>query len=321
MKSKGKAQGLTINKLFIILGAATLISVVLRVIQLFTIIDDESTGFYDEINWSVYALYVVLAVSMLLLFILPKISGRITASRPVIMKNRIMGIGAFIMAAGIAYDVVIVLSTFIRGISAFSSELEIGFFQYIMANGFIALGFESICGLIACIYMIMFGLSYVDGKTTFSEYKLIALMPLFWAMFKMVYRFMTKISFTQVSDLLFELFMLAFMMLFFMSFARISAGMATKGEMRRLVSYGLPAIMFALLIGITRFIVTIGGRGELLHANFAFSLSEPAFGIFAIIYINMQMKHGRPYSEDDLLNAGKGEEAGKNKTDDNFLGS
>lgn len=319
MKSNGKVQSLTANKLFITLGVTLLLAVGLRIFQLFTIIDDKHTGFYDEVNWSVYALYALLAVSIILLFVLSKISDRITASRPVIMKNRTMGIGAFIMAAGIAYDVVMVLSTFIKGFSAFSSELEVGFFQYFMTNGLFALGFESVCGLVACIYMIMFGLSYIDGKTAFGEYKLIALMPLFWTMFRMVYRFMTKISFTQVSDLLFELFMLAFMMLFFMSFARVSSGMAAKGEMRRIVSYGLPAILFAFLIGITRFVVTIGGRGELLPANFGFSLADPAFGIFAVVYINMQMKYGRPGSEDDLLNTDPENSSGKKKIDDNFL--
>lgn len=319
MKSKGKIQSLTANKLFITLGVTLLLSVGLRLFQFFTIIDDENTGFYDVINWSVYALYALLGVSIILLFVLPRISGRITASRAVIMKNRSMGIGAFIMSAGIAYDVVITLSTFIRALSAYSSELEVGFLQYFMTNGLFALAFQSICGLIACIYMIMFGLSYIDGKTTFSEYKLLALMPLFWAMFRMVYRFMTKISFTQVSDLLFELFMLAFMMLFFMSFARISSGMATKGEMRKLVSYGLPAILFALLIGITRFIVTVGGRTSLLPANFGFSLADIAFGVFAIIYIAVQMKYGRPASEDEIQDASEAKESGKNKIDDDFL--
>lgn len=319
MKSKGKISSLTAKKLFITLGVSSAVAVVLRIVQLFTIIDDENTGFYDTINWSVYVLYAVLGVSIVLLFALARMSGKITASRPVIMKNRAMGIGAFVMAAGIAYDVIIMLSIFIKAFTMYSPELEVKFLQYFMTNGLFAIGLEAVCGLIACIYMIMFGLSYIDGKTTFREYKLLALMPLFWAMFRMVYRFMTKISFTQVSDLLFELFMLAFMMLFFMSFARISSEMATKGEMRRLVSFGLPGILLAVLIGITRLVVTVGGRSELLPANFGFSLADIAFPVFAIIYINVQMKFGRPASEDDLLDQGQNEELSYNKTDDNFL--
>lgn len=319
MKITGKMQGITLKKLFIVLGVSLAITVPIRMYQLFSIIDDRSTGFYDVIDWSVYTLYALLAVFLVLLIVLPTLSGRITASRPVIMQHKAMGIGSFILAAGIAYDIVFMLITLIRSMQAYSSQLGINVLQYIFANGLFAIALEAVCGLLASIYLILFGLSYIDGKTTFREYKLLAIMPLFWAMFRMVFRFMTKISFTRVSDLLFELFMLGLMMLFFMSFARISAQMAGKGEMRRLVKYGLPAAMLAFLIGITRFIVVIGGRGELLPDQIGFSLADPAFGVFAVIYMSVHLKYGRPASEDDLLKTAEREDAEKNAADDHFL--
>lgn len=94
--------------------------------------------------------------------------------------------------------------------------------------------FESIFGIIACVYFIVFALSYFNDKADFTSYKVLALAPLFWAMCKMITRFMTKISFINVSELMLEMLELALVMLFFMSFAKISSDVADKGEFKSL---------------------------------------------------------------------------------------
>ena len=94
---------------------------------------------------------------------------------------------------------------------------------------------------------------------------------------------------------------IAFMLLFLMSFARVSAQVNQEGEMKEVVRYGMPAAFLALLIGITRLVCTVGGRADLLADGFQFSLADIGFGAFAVAYIFIYMRYGRPASEDDLL--------------------
>ena len=168
-------------------------------------------------------------------------------------------------------------------------------------DGMFAQLLQALCGMAACIYIVLVALSYAGEKATYCDYRFLAIMPLFWALFRMVSRFMTKISFTMVSELLLELLMLAFMLLFLMSFARVSAQVNQKGEMKKIVRYGMPAAFLALLIGITRLACTVGGRADLLADGFQFSLADIGFGAFAVAYIFTHMRYGRPASEDDLL--------------------
>ncbi len=278
------------------LGAALLAAVPLRTVQLFTNIEP-NTGFFEANDWTVAVMYTVLVLAALVLVLLPVFSAKLPASRPVVQQNRGLALAAFVFAAGLAYDVIFTVLKAANVISAASGTA----FTLLFTEGVFAMLLQALCGAAACVYMVMFALSYVNGNAHFSEYKLPAIMPLFWALFRIVGRFMTKISFTMVSELLMELAMLAFMLLFLLSFARVSAQVGQKGEMQKAIRYGLPAAFFALLIGITRLICTVAGCSELLADGFAFSLGDLGFGIFTVVYIFTHMRYGRPASEDEML--------------------
>lgn len=279
------------------LGICLLAAIPLRTVQLFTNME-YYTGFFEKVDWTVYVVYAVFAVAAVALAILPALSAKIPASRPVIQKNKAMALGAFAFAAGIAYDVAFGLVKLLRTLQGINTK---GVLTALFTNGMLALILQVVCGIAACIFMVLVGLAYIGEKATYGEYRLLALMPLFWTLFRLVARFMTKISFTMVSELLLELAMLCFMMLFMLSFARVSAQIAQKGEMKKAFCYGLPAAFFALTIGVTRLICTVGGRTELLADGFPFSLADLGFGIFAVAYLYVHMHCGRPASEDDNL--------------------
>ena len=243
-------------------------------------------------------MYTVFAVAAVVLAVLPALSAKLPASRPVVQKNKALALGAFAFAAGIAYDVALGLVKVLRTVNGVTAKTVL---TVLFTNGLFALILQILCGIAACIFMVLVGLSYTGERATYGEYRLLALMPLFWTLFRLVARFMTKISFTMVSELLFELAMLCFMMLFLLSFARISAQISQKGEMQKAFCFGLPAAFFALTVGVTRLICTVGGRAELLADGFPFSLADLGFGIFAAVYLYVHMQYGRPASEDDAL--------------------
>ena len=290
----------------LLLLAGLVVCIPFRLVQLFTNIE-QNTGFFIENDWTVYCFYAVVVLFVIVLAVVAGSFGKIPASRPVLRRDKTLAICSFLFAVGIAYDVIFALAKVMRALT--DGSLATGFFSVMFTDGMFAQLLQAICGMAACIYIVLVALSYVGEKATYCDYRFLAIMPLFWALFRMVSRFMTKISFTMVSELLLELLMLAFMLLFLMSFARVSAQVNQKGEMKKIVRYGMPAAFLALLIGITRLVCTVGGRADLLADGFQFSLADIGFGAFAVAYIFTHMRYGRPASEDDLLpNADAAEE-------------
>ncbi len=306
-KSIPKTEKINGLVLLLVFGAVLVAAVPLRTVQLFTNVE-EHTGFFIHENWTVGVMYAVLAVAAAALFLLPMFSARIPASRPVVRKNLPMAVTSFLFAAGLAYDVLLCILKISRLFAAMTFAEAQGLYTLLFSNGLLAMLLQAVCGAAACVFMVLFAFAYLGRAPVYAQHKLLALTPLLWTLFRMVLRFMTKISFTVVSELLIELAMLAFMMLFFMSFARICAQITQKGEMRNAVRCGLPAAFLALLIGITRWICTISGHSALLADGFAFSPVELGFGLFAIVYIFVHMRYGRPASEDDLPTEGESAE-------------
>lgn len=304
--TKTRTGNVSAKALGLLLLAGLVICIPFRLVQLFTNIE-QNTGFFIENDWTVYCFYAVVVLFVIVLAVVAGSFGKIPASRPVLRRDKTLAICSFLFAVGIAYDVIFALAKVMRALT--DGSLATGFFSVMFTDGMFAQLLQAICGMAACIYIVLVALSYVGEKATYCDYRFLAIMPLFWALFRMVSRFMTKISFTMVSELLLELLMLAFMLLFLMSFARVSAQVNQKGEMKKIVRYGMPAAFLALLIGITRLVCTVGGRADLLADGFQFSLADIGFGAFAVAYIFTHMRYGRPASEDDLLpNADAAEE-------------
>lgn len=304
--TKTRTGNVSAKALGLLLLAGLVVCIPFRLVQLFTNIE-QNTGFFIENDWTVYCFYAVVVLFVIVLAVVAGSFGKIPASRPVLRRDKTLAICSFLFAVGIAYDVIFALAKVMRALT--DGSLATGFFSVMFTDGMFAQLLQAICGMAACIYIVLVALSYVGEKATYCDYRFLAIMPLFWALFRMVSRFMTKISFTMVSELLLELLMLAFMLLFLMSFARVSAQVNQKGEMKKIVRYGMPAAFLALLIGITRLVCTVGGRADLLADGFQFSLADIGFGAFAVAYIFTHMRYGRPASEDDLLpNADAAEE-------------
>ena len=244
--TKTRTGNVSAKALGLLLLAGLVICIPFRLVQLFTNIE-QNTGFFIENDWTVYCFYAVVVLFVIALAVVAGSFGKIPASRPVLRRDKTLAICSFLFAVGIAYDVIFALAKVMRALT--DGSLATGFFSVMFTDGMFAQLLQAICGMAACIYIVLVALSYVGEKATYCDYRFLAIMPLFWALFRMVSRFMTKISFTMVSELLLELLMLAFMLLFLMSFARVSAQVNQKGEMKKIVRYGMPAAFLALLIG------------------------------------------------------------------------
>ena len=94
---------------------------------------------------------------------------------------------------------------------------------------------------------------------------------------------MKAVSFITVSELLFEIAMLVFAMLFFLTFARIVSGAFTVNSMWCTYGCGFPAAIFTAIISIPRGIVLLVG-GETISGN-DFSFTHLFLTVFIVVYI------------------------------------
>lgn len=280
MKIKGICE--KINPLYpmYVLVGLLFAAVPLRIYQLLFIVE-EDTGFYKSVDWSVYLLFGLAAAAVIVPYILVALSKNVPASRPFRCKSRFTAASALIFAAGILLDVIA------------------SFAEFLGTLNFSVL-FTAVFGVMAAVYMLIFGISYIDGKISYSQHKLLALSPLFWSLSRMIMRFVRKIAYVNVSDLMYEIFALAFMMLFFLSFARISSGLSNKRAMRALYSAGFAAIFFCAMLNIPRLILLVTGQRELLPDDYPFSFCDLGFAVFAFAYIVSSFKFSEKNDKGEL---------------------
>lgn len=299
MKIRGTCKKLNpIYIIYVVLGFLAVAAPV-RMYQLLNIIEAD-TGFYSVVDWSVYLMYSVAVAAVAVTYILVTLAKDIPASKAPYGKSFFLAICSFLLALGIILDVISLISSL--GKSAAYS-------QFALSMEIVPVIFEIVFGTLAAIYIIVFGISYIDGRTVYSRYRFLALSPLFWSMSRIVIRFVRKIAYVNVSDLMLEIFALVFIMIFFLAFARISSGLSNDKAMRSLFASGLAGVFFCLTANVPRLIMLLTGHVDRLPAEYPFALCDLAFALFALAYILNAVRSMRENDSAEL-------EAGTKQTDE-----
>lgn len=279
MKNKSAKSGFGIG--VIIMAIAAVIALPLRTVQFFTVLEG-SSGFYSENNWSVYLLYGVLALSIAAVLIYGIINRKKLDYSLEVVKRPGMGIISIAAALGILLDAAFCITSAMK-IEEISSGLSTANYVEGMTEGDgIILTAEAIFAVFTAIYLVVLGFSYLSGKTNGSEYRLISLAPVLWSIFRLVYRFKRTISFVRVSDLMFEMIMICFMIMFFFAFAQVNSRVSGKGNEWKIAAYGIPAALLVLVCFVPRFIVTLSGNADLLYSYSAAEYCDFGVAVFII---------------------------------------
>ena len=279
---KGAYEAIKLRYLLFVFAAVALIALPLRVYQLLALVDP-ATGFYTESNGTVYLLSALLILAVGAFISLSFISKEVPSPRLPEGKNIILGISSIVMAVAFGVDILSIERTIVPSLQN-STQI---FFSVLKSNlaeaggAFVILQF--IFAFLALMYFAIFAVSHLNGKSAYKEYKILALSPLCWAITRLVSKLMSAISFLSVSELLFEIFMLVFLMLFFLTFARITSGIFTEDSMWGIYGYGLSAAVFASLVTIPRLVMLIVG-GETVEGN-GFNFADLACLVFVVSYI------------------------------------
>ncbi len=266
--------------LFIFFIVSVLISLPLRVYQLMTNIEPV-TGFWaDRNNVTIYILYAVMGIGTVLPIILSLIYKKGLGKTSDAGERKIFGgVISFVLSATLIINAIMRYGDFSDIYFNYNYSREM--LSYLSSTGALAMVLEAFFAVVSAIFFIMYGISQIMGKSA-SDYKLLAIMPLFWSVFRILHRFMREISFLNVSELFLELVSIAFLLMFFMAFAQVTAKVNGKGIEWKLFAYGLPAALFCLLCFVPRVVVALLGKGEFIYAQSQIEFCDLGLALFII---------------------------------------
>ena len=285
----------------IILSVALIIALPVRVYQYLNVIDP-TTGFYNSwTNPTVFGLYGLCLVLMIVLIALSHKGGKKAVYALPDKKNVALGVTSLIFSLTLIADAVFQIMKLSK---VFSGELQIS--QLVLRDnvGKSAVYFmcaQALFALLSAVYLAVFGINYFSDNKDHKPLKVLAAAPVLWGITRLMIRFMQTISFRYVSELLFELLMIVFFCLFYISFIKFNEQFLEKRVQTRVFSYGLISVFFSMLCAVPRYIVVIMGRYDVLYRRDAlYQICDIGSAVFiaAVVFCalaQMQYKNVEEY--------------------------
>lgn len=300
MKIKESNPKIKFFNLFLVSAVSTVLLTVLRCVQIKTAID-ASTGFYTKKGFLVVLFYVLLfgvCATVAVLSFLSKESQSVEISK---IKSTPLFAVSLIFALTVFFDGA---SSFVQSVlGASETQYVASAFKSLMLSGSLPLFLQSVFALLSGIFFIELAVSFKKGDGTASKHKVAALMPVAWIGCRLLHLFVRKISFMRVSDLFLELSMCALMVLFYMALAQVSSGVYSDESRWRIVGFGLPSMIFAFVISVSRLIFTLVDKSTYINENHPFNISDLVFATFALFLVLALCKksEGAPKKESDFV--------------------
>lgn len=274
----------------------TAIAIGVRTYQMMYIFEPD-TGFYfieAKDNLTLPLLYALVGASCLLYLVLSFLSTRKKEFAAPEGKNYFMATGS------VLFSITLVIDGMLRSSELFAqygSEYG-GFWKFLIQTKSFPLLGEIVFALLAALYFVIVGVSYFKGNGAHKASKVMSLSPVCWLMFRLVRRFVRAVSFIRVSELFWELIMIALMMLFFLGFARIVSGVEEKGKFPATMGVGLCGSMVAFMVSLSRILTYLFAGTAYLSADSPIELCDFGAGVIACMFIlsclhNLQPKNAR----------------------------
>lgn len=276
--------------IFVLCSAAI---IALRAVQMFSCIDRE-TGFYTGGAFIKVVLYAIVIAACVLFAVTAYLSSETRKVSLFLKKDRLIVLVSVLLSAGFVFDS---LSSLYGALdSQGASSYGVSVFQSMMLSGTIPQFFQSIFAVLSAVYFIIFAKGVIKESNNASKHKLLAVAPVGWAGFRLIFRFVEQISYVRVSELLFELVYLAFAVMFFMAFAQVASGVYVKNVRWRIIGLGLPAALIALMLNVPRLIFALTVGADALYAKYPFRVSDFILSVFiAVIAVKLIRNENEPF--------------------------
>ncbi len=283
-KLKGSLGAIKMKYLIFVFSVAMLVALPTRVYQLLALVDP-TNGYFNSSDITIPVLYGAVFLFACIFMVLSFLSKEVPSPKLPAGKNPILGVTSIVMVLGLGWDI---LSIERKIVPQVQGDVNMEIFKSLLSSNLEQSGglftvLRFIFAVFAIFYFVIFAVSHLNGKASYKEYKLLALSPLCWAITGLISKLMTAVSFLNSSELLFEIFMLVFAMLFLLTFARISTGVFTEDSMWGIFGYGFAASLFAGLVTIPRLVCVAVGVAPVNKHEFSFVYL--AMMLFILSYI------------------------------------
>ncbi len=286
MKIKS-SKNIDMKKLLIAWIAGVVILLPTRIYQLLSIVDGEQ-GFYLKTDFTVGFMYGLLAVLLILFVAGSFLSSKATEIESDYSGNKLLGGVSVAVSVSMVVNLITQFSSFMELYNGFGSQfgvttMKLG--EYMMKSGALSKLGEAVFALLAAVYFLIFGLGCFSEKIKASKFRILAITPVAWTIFRMLTRLIRTISYIKVSDLFYEIIMILFMMVFFMAFAQFNSKINEKGIDWKIFGYGFFASLMALVCSVPRLVMVIIGKGDMLSADSPLEIWDLLIAVFIIVYI------------------------------------
>ncbi len=302
MKIKNSVQSISADISVVLMCIGILVSCPLRIFQMLRNIDP-ATGFYiDYDNVMIIILYAVLALVTVLILVLSFLSARIPASVAPKGRQIPLAFTSLVFAVTLFLDAV---SKYFVGTEETATIIQNAGSLSTMHH------FRALTAVLSSLYFLILFISYFVGNEFHKKVRILSLMPLFWSLARVLERITVVISIVRVSELLFEVCAMVFLMMFFMSFARVISDVNSKGSMWSVIACGSIASMFIMTFAVPRLMLTLTGNEASLVTGFPFNYADLGAVLFVLTFVVTSLRKG--YSTEDVERMNAEIEAEKTK--------
>lgn len=293
MKIKNSVQSISPDVSVILMCVGILIACPLRIFQMLKNIDPV-TGFYNDYSdVMITVLYALLAVVSLLIIVLSFLSAKIPASVAPKGRRIPLGITSLVFAAALFYDAI---QNYLPSRNETATIVQDFSSLTTIHHAHAAFAFLSSC------YFIVFCISYVTGNSFHKKLKIFSLAPLVWSIMRVLERITVIISITRVSELLLELCACVFLMLFFLTFARVNSEVNSKGSMWSVIACGAVSALIILTYSIPRVMLAVTGNSDSLVSGYPVNFADIACAVFIIVFIVTTLRSGYRVEDVEKMN-------------------
>lgn len=277
--------------------AALPVVVLLRSHQLDKLLEP-GDGFYASRDWSVTALSVlsvlfIAAFMGLSYFTRNAKQAALRYSRKPV-KSRATAIVSIALAVCLLWDVKVCVSFLLEHLDEVVLEINKSdannLFTVLMKTGLLPRLLEAVTAFPAAIFALGFGIVHWRGKSSFTKRRLLQLFLPLWLVMRTIFRFTHTLSFLRVSELFYDLLVLAFLLVFFMAFTQLHSGVNENDNDWMLPAFGFPAALFALLCFVPRVLMIILGKSEDLTAPAPADPIDLTLALFVLSILRVRVR-------------------------------
>ncbi len=226
---------------WIVLAISVLAALPVRLYQIF-FLADKNTGFYTDGGTTTGIISICLAVGALLIIVLCALDRkapqqyRAARSIPTAVLSVLAGLG-------LVAESLISLAT----------EHGQNYFMYMILSLF---------GILTGAVLIFTAYDFAVGQNDFARFPLLALVPTLWGCVCLVALFITCVPVVNVSENIYDAFTVIFILLFLFTQAKMFAGVEDVKSSRMIYVFGIPAILFGLVTGISGTAMLLSGVSQ-----------------------------------------------------------